>query len=73
MIKASVKFVRDYERSAKHRKKKICNDGMREGLSAERACKILDHQWLTGDVSYCCVLYYYSLQIGTVIHPLHYF
>ena len=33
MIKASVKFVRAYERSAKHRKKEIFNDGMREGLS----------------------------------------
>lgn len=32
MIKASVKFVRAYERSAKHRKKEIFNDGMREGL-----------------------------------------
>ncbi|XP_073355287.1 uncharacterized protein [Aegilops tauschii subsp. strangulata] len=50
VIKASVKFVRAYERSAKHRKKEIFNDGMREGLSAERACKILDHQWLTGDI-----------------------
>nr|XP_045084072.1 uncharacterized protein LOC109787629 [Aegilops tauschii subsp. strangulata] len=50
VIKASVKFVRAYERSAKHRKKEIFNDGMREGLSVERACKILDHQWLTGDV-----------------------
>ncbi|XBH98063.1 hypothetical protein VPH35_127633 [Triticum aestivum] len=50
VIKASVKFVRAYERSAKHRKKEIFNDGTREGLSAERACTILDHQWLTGDV-----------------------
>ena len=57
MINASVKFVRAYERSAKHRKKEIFNDGMCEGLSAERDCKILDHQWLTGDVSYCCALY----------------
>jgi len=57
VIKASVKFVRAYEQSAKHRKKEIFNDGMREGLSAERACKILDHQWLTGDVSYCSVFY----------------
>ena len=44
---------------------------MCEGLSAERACKILDHQWLTGDVSYCCVLYQLSTQIG-IVH-LHYF
>ena len=57
MIKTSVKFVRAYERSAKHRKKEIFNDGMHEGLSTERACKIFDHQWLTGDVSYCCALY----------------
>ena len=57
MIKASVKFVHAYERSAKHIKKEIFNDVMREGLSAERDCKILDHQWLIGDVSYCCVLY----------------
>ena len=71
-MKASVKFVCAYEHSQKHRKKEIFNDGMREGLSAKRACKILNHQWLTGDVSYYCVLYYCSLHIGAVIHPLHY-
>ncbi|XBI30937.1 hypothetical protein VPH35_054577 [Triticum aestivum] len=49
VIKASVKFVRAYEQSTKHRKKEIFNDGMHEGLSTERACKIFDHQWLTGD------------------------
>ena len=57
MIKVGVKFVRAYEQSGKHRKTEIFNDGMCEGLSAERDCKILDHQWLIGDVSYCCVLY----------------
>ena len=71
MIKASVKFVHAYERSAKHRKKEIFNDGMHEGLSTERACKIFDHQWLTGDVSYCCALYYLSIQIGIVIHHIN--
>ena len=72
VVKVSVKFVCAYEHSQKHRKKEIFNDGMREGLSAKRACKILNHQWLTGDVSYYCVLYYCSLHIGAVIHPLHY-
>ena len=57
MVKASVKFVCAYAHSEKHRKKEIFNDGMREGLNAERACKILDHQWLTSDVNYCCAFY----------------
>ncbi|XBH96919.1 hypothetical protein VPH35_087220 [Triticum aestivum] len=67
VIKSSVKFVRAYQRSAKHRKKEIFNDGMREGLSAERACKILDHQWLTGDV----INAYLSYLLGVVGEDRH--
>ena len=71
VVKASVQFVLAYEHSGKHNKKDLFNDGMREGLSTERVCRILNHQWLSGDVSYCYLFCSCLLQSTMVIHPLH--
>ncbi|KAE8771892.1 hypothetical protein D1007_56195 [Hordeum vulgare] len=56
VIKSSVMFVRACERSKKHKATQIFNDGVTDALTAERACQILNRQWISGDVSYECVL-----------------
>lgn len=50
VVKASIKYVRAHEYSKKHGKTEIFNDGTADGLSAQRACQIINHQWLSGDV-----------------------
>lgn len=52
VIKSSVMFVRACERSKKHKATQIFNDGVTDALTAERACQILNRQWISGDVSY---------------------
>ena len=51
VVKASIKYVRAHEHSQKHAKTEIFNDGMEEGLTVQRACQIINHEWLSGDVS----------------------
>ena len=51
MVKASIKYVRAHEHLQKHAKTEIFNDGMEEGLTVRRACQIINHEWLSGDVS----------------------
>ena len=51
VVKASIKYVRAHEHSEKHEKTEIFNDGMEEGLTLRRACQIINHEWLSGDVS----------------------
>ncbi|KAE8790521.1 hypothetical protein D1007_35178 [Hordeum vulgare] len=50
VIKASVMFLRACERSRKHGATEIFNDGVADALTAQRACQILNHQWISGDV-----------------------
>ncbi|KAE8817861.1 hypothetical protein D1007_04484 [Hordeum vulgare] len=50
VIKSSVMFVRACERSKKHKATQIFNDGVTDALTAERACQILNRQWISGDV-----------------------
>ncbi|KAI4990505.1 hypothetical protein ZWY2020_038868, partial [Hordeum vulgare] len=50
VIKSSVMFVRACERSKKHKATQIFNDGVTDALIAERACQILNRQWISGDV-----------------------
>ncbi|XP_044353156.1 uncharacterized protein [Triticum aestivum] len=50
VVKASIKYVRAHEYSQKHAKTEIFNDGMEEGLTVRRACQIINHEWLSGDV-----------------------
>ncbi|XBH71729.1 hypothetical protein VPH35_099139 [Triticum aestivum] len=50
VVKASIKYVRAHEYSQKHAKTEIFNDGMEEGLTVWRACQIINHEWLSGDV-----------------------
>uniref|UniRef100_A0A8R7JWQ6 Ubiquitin-like protease family profile domain-containing protein n=1 Tax=Triticum urartu TaxID=4572 RepID=A0A8R7JWQ6_TRIUA len=50
VVKASIKYVRAHEHSQKHAKTEIFNDGMEEGLTVRRACQIINHEWLSGDV-----------------------
>ncbi|KAE8800695.1 hypothetical protein D1007_23694 [Hordeum vulgare] len=50
VIKSSVMFLRPCERSKKHKATQIFNDGVADALSAERACQILNRQWISGDV-----------------------
>ncbi|KAE8811557.1 hypothetical protein D1007_11616 [Hordeum vulgare] len=49
VIKSSVMFVRACERSKKHKAAQIFNDGVTDALTAERACQILNRQWISGD------------------------
>ena len=51
VVKASVKYVRAYEHAKKDGKTDIFYDGTADALNAERACQILNHEWLSGDVS----------------------
>ena len=51
MVKASIKYVRAHEHLQKHVKTEIFNDGMKEGLTVRRAYQIINHEWLSGDVS----------------------
>ena len=51
VVKASIKYVRAHEHLQKHAKTEIFNDGMEEGLTVRRACQIINHEWLSGDVS----------------------
>ncbi|KAE8786084.1 Sentrin-specific protease 2 [Hordeum vulgare] len=50
VIKSSVMFLRACERSKKHKATQIFNDGVTDALIAERACQILNRQWIRGDV-----------------------
>ncbi|KAI4971825.1 hypothetical protein ZWY2020_002739 [Hordeum vulgare] len=50
VIKSSVMFVRACERSKKHKATQIFNDDVIDALTAERACQILNCQWISGDV-----------------------
>ncbi|KAI4973708.1 hypothetical protein ZWY2020_041489 [Hordeum vulgare] len=50
VIKSSVMFVRACERSKKHKATQIFNDGVTDALTTERACQILNCQWISGDV-----------------------
>ncbi|KAI4978141.1 hypothetical protein ZWY2020_014695 [Hordeum vulgare] len=50
VIKSSVMFVRACERSKKYKATQIFNDGVTDALTAERACQILNRQWISGDV-----------------------
>ncbi|KAI4996038.1 hypothetical protein ZWY2020_041136 [Hordeum vulgare] len=50
VIKSSVMFVRACERSKKHKATQIFNDGVTDALTVERACQILNRQWISGDV-----------------------
>ncbi|KAF7077619.1 hypothetical protein CFC21_082152 [Triticum aestivum] len=50
VVKASIKYVRAHEHLQKHAKTEIFNDGMEEGLTVRRACQIINHEWLSGDV-----------------------
>ncbi|KAE8772820.1 hypothetical protein D1007_55124 [Hordeum vulgare] len=49
VIKESVMFLRACERLKKHRATEIFNDGVTDALTTERACQILNHQWISGD------------------------
>ena len=51
VVKASVKYIRAYEHANKDGNTEIFYDGTADALSAQRACQILNHQWLSGDVS----------------------
>ena len=51
VVKASIKYVHAHEHSQKHAKTENCNDGLEEGLTVRRACQIINHEWLSGDVS----------------------
>ncbi|XBJ12039.1 hypothetical protein VPH35_016638 [Triticum aestivum] len=50
VVKASITYVRAHEYSQKHAKTEIFNDGTEDGLSVQRACQIINHEWLSGDV-----------------------
>ncbi|XBI58016.1 hypothetical protein VPH35_039310 [Triticum aestivum] len=50
VVKASIKYVRAHEYSQKHAKTEIFNDGTEDGLSVQRACEIINDEWLSGDV-----------------------
>jgi hypothetical protein len=52
IVSAAVQYVRAYEHSPKHKNHEIFNGGisMVDGLSAARACQIINHAWLSGDV-----------------------
>ncbi|KAE8799263.1 hypothetical protein D1007_25391 [Hordeum vulgare] len=49
VIKSSVMFLRACERSKKHKTTQIFNDGVTDALTAERACQILNRQWISSD------------------------
>ncbi|KAI4991556.1 hypothetical protein ZWY2020_039942 [Hordeum vulgare] len=49
VIKVSVMFLCACERSKKHKATEIFNDGVIDALTAERACQILNRQWISGD------------------------
>ncbi|KAE8819904.1 Sentrin-specific protease 2 [Hordeum vulgare] len=50
VIKSSVMFLRACERSKKHKATQIFNDVVTDALTAERACQILNRQWISDDV-----------------------
>ncbi|KAI4984519.1 hypothetical protein ZWY2020_017149 [Hordeum vulgare] len=50
VIKSSIMFLRACERSKKHKATQIFNDGVTDALTSERACQILNRQWISGDV-----------------------
>ena len=50
VVRAAVQYVKAYEHSSKHKNHEIFNNGKDEGLSAARACQIINHARLSGDV-----------------------
>ncbi|KAE8785412.1 hypothetical protein D1007_40901 [Hordeum vulgare] len=50
VIKSSVMFLHACECSKKHEATQVFNDGVTDALTAERACQILNRQWISDDV-----------------------
>ena len=50
VVRMAVQYVKAYEQSPKHKNHEIFNNGKDEGLSAARACQIINYAWLSDDV-----------------------